>query len=120
VHGVLQKHYCCQRCAATCVVGELKTQLLLAQEQNAGLVSKRGQDSACEPIEDSSLHEGANGAKREFASRRIVSRDERAVHIKRGLPEVGCVEVWKLIGSNKRQGSFFAGDLHRSPPTEYT
>jgi hypothetical protein len=66
VHGVLQKHYCCQRCAATCVVGELKTQLLLAQEQNAGLVSKRGQDSACEPIEDSSLHEDATGAKSRF------------------------------------------------------
>jgi hypothetical protein len=40
--------------------------LFLAQEQNARLVSKGAQDSTCQPIEDSSVHEVANGEKSKY------------------------------------------------------
>ena len=63
VYGVLQGHYCCQMCAAICVVKEIKTQLSLTQEQDARPSSMQVQDSTRQPFEDSSVHESANGEK---------------------------------------------------------
>ena len=53
-------------CAATCVIGEIKTRLLLAERQDAEASSKQAQDATRQPLENSSVHESANGATSKF------------------------------------------------------